>query len=215
MSSSGKKAPDDWGSLDEAVMAAHSMFRKGKREESCRFLAQHEEQALSHGAPDEASTYASIRGSYLVAMGRDSDALEAYLEAERFSEGAAHSVLTTARHLLSGMKQPDKALARADEVLALEDISYAMRLQAHAVRGLAFLDLDQPEDASEVLELIFEGLEQLPAKFCNLMLVEGFLRRGFKLESCRRYLDLFESKATAEGSSRTLKEIARVRRFLP
>ena len=197
--------------LDEAVMAAHAMFRKGKRERACWFLAQKRDEALSSDSSDAASTYASIRGSYLVAMGRDGDALEAYLEAERLSENEAHSLLRTARLLIT-LKQPEKALERANAVLACEANTY--HLAAHGTRGLALLALDQPEKASEELKTIFQGIDQLPSRSCNLMLVEALSRKQLVPELCQRYLDAVESKAIEEGEDRVLKRVLKIKALL-
>jgi tetratricopeptide (TPR) repeat protein len=198
--------------LDEAVMAAHAMFRKGKREEACYFLARKRDEAVSSGALGEASTYASIRGSYLVAMRRDSDALEAYMEAERLSEDEADSLLRTARHLIVGMKQPTQALERADAILAFEDNSY--HLTAHEIRGLALLALDQPEEASKELQTVFLGIDQLPSQSCDLILVEALSQKHLEPELCQRYLDAVETKAREEEEDRVLKRVLKIKALL-
>lgn len=214
MSISNERPPD---SFEAPLRAAHALMRQRRGEDACRFLAQARDEALSSGLLDDAALFSSVRGSYLVAMGRDSEALEAYLEAERLSKGDAYSRLRTARHLVSGMKQPGEALKKVSTVLEAPPEGSAVRHEIHAIRGLAFLGLDQPEQAIEELQVLCSEASppQLPSVSWDLTLVEEFLHRHLAPQLCQRYLELVESKAKKEGETRVLERALQLKSTLP
>lgn len=204
-------------SFEEPLRIAHSLMRQRKGEEACCFLLQAEERALSSGMPDDAALYSSVRGSYLVAMGRDASALEAYLGAERLSGGNTHYRLGTARHLVSAMARPEQALEIVDEVLKSETKSQSVRQEAHSIRGLAFLALEQSDRAIEELQAIslMLSLAAQPALSCDLTLVEELIRQRVAPRSCRSYLELVESIARENREERVLDNVLRLHAFLP
>ncbi len=134
--------------------------------------------------------FASVRGSHLVALGRDREALEAYLEAERISGGNVYQRLTTARHLLHGMDQPTQALEIVAEVLETRPKDVAVRHECRAIQGLVLLFLGQIDRAVKSLVLMCSELasRQLPCLSCNLTLVEELSRRPLAVAACERYL---------------------------
>lgn len=214
MSNPSERSPD---SFEQPLMVAHSLMRQKRGAEACRFLRQAVKQALSDGMSDDAALYSSVRGSYLVAMGRDAEALEAYLQAEQLSGGNTHYSLGAARHLASAMDRPGQALEIVDAILSSETESPSVRQEAHAIRGLAFLGLDQPEQAIKELQAIRLALSQLPlpALSCDLTLVEELSRQHLAPNYCRQYLRLVESVARENREGRILDQLVRLHTLLP
>ena len=219
MCASSDRLPD---SFEEPLRAAHALMRQRKGEEACRFLLQAKEHALSEGAAGDAALYSSVRGSYLVAMGRDGEALAAYEEAGQISEDNAHYQLTTARHLVVAMGEADKALeivnsmtefVSEDPEVSESEIA-AIHREAHVIRGLAFLTLDQPEKAITELDAICFDSAQPPSLARDLTLVEEFLRRRLAPALCSRYLDLVEAKAQEEEEYPVLAKVVGLKEVL-
>jgi hypothetical protein len=191
-------------------------MRMRQGDEACQLLADAIERAVSGEAPDNAALFSSVRGSYLMALGRDDDALDAYLEAERLSGGEVYYQLTTARHLVTGVDQPERALQRVDPLVVAPSDDPGVRQQAPAIRGMARLSLNQPDAAIEELAAISSELPaKLPAVSLDLTLVEGLAHRGLGVEVCRRYLSLVESKANEDGEIRVLAKVADIQSLLP
>jgi len=213
---------DPSDSFEEPLRTAHALMRQRKGEEACRFLSRAKEDALSSGANDNAALFSSVRGSYLMAMGFDEEALRAYREAERLSGNDVHYRLTTARHLIVAMDRPAEALEIASAVVGFESEDpavsesevAAIRREARAIRGLALLGLDQPEKAIEELQALCSPA-QLPSLSWDLTLVEELSRRQLAPGSCRRYLDLVESKAREESEARVLEKVLEIKALLP
>jgi tetratricopeptide (TPR) repeat protein len=210
MSNTPQRPPD---SFEEPLMAAYTLFRKGKREEACRFLARKRDEEVTSGAREDAALYASVRGSYLVAMGRDSDALEAYLEAEELSNHESHCLLRTARHLLS-MNQPERALEKANVVMASTAADHGEIQEVNVIRGLAFLGLGLPKKAINELQTIVSHVDHLASQSCDLMFVEALCQKNLEPELCQRYLDVVESKAREDGEERVLKRVLKSKELL-
>ncbi|NJO21271.1 MAG: hypothetical protein HC838_16190 [Spirulinaceae cyanobacterium RM2_2_10] len=193
------------------------MHRTGKGEEANSSFGPGTEIALASGMLDEAVLYASVNGSFLVAMGRDTEALDAYLVAENLSDGDAHSRLRTARHLLSGMKQPVEALAKVNAVLESPAIdNLLVHLEARSIRGLALLALNQNDEV--VAELRAACLEVSSANLASisldLTLVEELSRKHLATDLCCHYLELVKSKALEEGERSILKKVREINSFL-
>lgn len=203
-------------SFEEPLRAAYVLMREGQGEEACRFLAQAREHALSGGMLDDAALYSSVRGSYLAAMGHDSDALEAYLEAERLSDSDPHSCLITTRHLVSCMEQPGKALEKVDAILESSSVGSAVRQAARAIRGLALLALDQSEKALEELRKMCSELPSalLPSRSCDLTLVEALVRKNLAPSLCSLYLESVELRAGEEREARVLKKVLELKSYI-
>ncbi len=202
--------------FEQPLATAHSLMRQGKGEDACRLLFRARDRAVSSGDSTEACLFASVRGSYLVAMDRNREALNAYLEAEGFSDGQANQKLTTARHLLYGMSQPAKALAKVDEVLESSPNTAAVDQECRAVQGLGLLFLGRPEEAIAALEVMISELPsaQLPSLSCDLTLVEELARRRLAVAECSSYLDLVETKAGIEREKRVLDHVLRLKALL-
>jgi len=202
-------------------MAAHALMRRQKGEEACRLLFRSKEDAQSRGANREAALFSSVRGSYLAALGRNEEALDAYLEAEQLSEDSVHDRLITARHLVGAMDRPDQALEavnaavsfRSDDPAVSDSEVTAILAEALSIRGLAFLRLGQPEKAVQELEALHSMLSSpgLPSLSCDLTLVEELSRRRLAPRLCRRYLQLVEARAREEKERRVLERVLAVK----
>jgi hypothetical protein len=191
-------------------------MRKRKGDEACRLLADATEHAISGEVLDNASLFSSVRGSYLVALGRDDEALDAYLEAERLSDGEVYHQLITARHMVTGMGQPERALKKVDPLVVAPSNDPGVRQQARAIRGMALLSLDQPDAAIDELEAICAELgARLPAVSLDLTLAEELVRNEVGVEICRRYLSLVQSKAQEEDEARVLAKVTELQGLLP
>jgi tetratricopeptide (TPR) repeat protein len=191
-------------------------MRKREGDEACQLLADATERAISGEAPDNAALFSSVRGSYLMALGRDDEALDAYLEAERLSGGEVYYQLATARHLVTGVNQPERALKKVDPLVAAPSDDPGVRQQARAIRGMALLSLNQPDAAIDELEAICTELPaRLAAVSLDLTLVEGLAQRGVGVEVCQRYLSFVESKAKEDGEARVLAKVAELQGVLP
>ena len=184
-------------------------MRLNRSEDACRLLARARDRAGAIGDSTEACLFASVRGSYLAAMDRHHDALDAYREAERISAGDPHQQLTTARHLLHGMSRPADALAKVDEVLESHHHTAAIRQECRAIQGLSRLSLGQSEEAVAALTAMSAELSsaQLPSLSCDLTLVEELARGRLAVAECRIYLDLVESRAEDDRDDRTLDRV--------
>jgi len=198
--------------FEKVLRAAHALMRRKEGEEACQVLARAKEEALARKDLDEAALYSSVRGSYLVAMGRDEEASEAYSQAEAMSQGNPHYQLTTARHLVSAMSQPGIALQKVDSALDQLDQTAgnaALSQDARAVRGLALLALGEPEKATIELSTMHRLLAEtdLPSLSCDLTLVEALCRQPSARRICSRYLKLVEARARNEGETRVLNKI--------
>ena len=187
--------------------ATRLLMRKGQREQACRLLAEARDRAAAEENIDEAALYASVRGSYLVAMGLEKEAQESYRDAERFSNGNAK--LISARHLIYGMGRPREGLAKAEEILANQLTEPAQRQEARAIQGLARLALDQAQEAIKSLaELLSDLLEtRIPASSTDLTLVEELAKRHMAADLCRAYLDLVEERAREDQDQGALHRI--------
>jgi len=216
-----QRAPDNF---EEPLRAAHDLVRNGKREEACRFLLQHKERAESTGDLDDAALYSSVRGSYLVIIGADEEALEAYREAERLSGHDVHYQLTVARHLVQAMLQPRQALESVNALVKYDsdnpEVSEseiaAVRQEAHVIRGLSFLALGRPkgaiEELREVKHIVARGV--LHPLSCDLTLVEELIRRHLVPRVCMEYLELVGAKARAASEERVLQKVDELRELV-
>lgn len=211
MNTPSERPPD---AFESTLEAAHSLMRRKEGDEACRLLADAVERAVSSEALDHASLFSSVRGSYLVALGRNDEALAAYLEAERHSERDIYDQLTTARHLVVAMDQPKRALEKVNPLMeAIQDP--AARQAARAIRGIALISLDQQEAAIQELKAMHtETPAELPALSRDLTLAEVLLRNSLGAEVCRRYLALVESKAQEDGEARVLAKVAEIQSHL-
>jgi tetratricopeptide (TPR) repeat protein len=212
MSTSSERPPD---AFESTLEAAHSLMRRKEGDEACRLLADAAERAISSDALAHASLFSSVRGSYLVALGRNDEALAAYLEAERHSESDIYDQLITARHLVVGMNQPKRALEKVNPLMdSIQDP--AAHQAARAIRGIALVSLDQPDAAIDEMEAICEEFPVgLPAVSLDLTLVEVLAHAGVATDVCRRYLSLVESKAKQDDDSHVLARVAELQDLLP
>ena len=212
MGAPSEQSPDSFESI---LAAAHALMRKREGEEACQLLANATERAISSEAPDYAALFSSVRGSYLIALGRDEEALDAYLEAERLSGGEVYHQLTTARHLVTGVNQPERALTKVDPLVVAPSDDPGVRQQARAIRGMALLSLDRPHAAIDELAAICTELPaRLAAVSLDLTLVEELAQRGLGVEVCQRYLSFVESMANADGEARVLAKVAELQGIL-
>lgn len=202
--------------FEHPLATAHLLMRQGQGEEACQVLVRARDHAVSRGDSTEACLFASVRGSYLAAMGRDREGLDAYLEAENISGGGASQKLTTARHLLYGMCQPAKALARIDEVLESRPNNAVIYHECHAIQGLSLLFLGRSDKVIETLEAMRLELSsnQLPSLSCDLTLVEELTKRRLALDECRQYVELVEAQAESEGEKRVLDRVSDLKAHL-
>jgi tetratricopeptide (TPR) repeat protein len=208
----GEQSPD---SFESTLAAAHALMRRREGDEACRLLADATERAITGETLDKASLFSSVRGSYLVALGRDDEALDAYLEAERLSGGEVYYQLTTARHMVTGVGQPERALEKVDPLVVAPSDDPGVRQQARAIRGMALLSLGQSEAAIDELEAICAELPpRLPAVSLDLTLVEALVRNDLGVEVCWRYLSLVESKAQEDGETRVLAKVTELQGLL-
>jgi hypothetical protein len=165
---------------------------------------------------EDAALFASVRGSYRMAMGQDRAALDAYRAAQRLSGNDPHYQLSIARHLAMRLQEPAEALETVNGLLKGKPASTALRLEARAVRGLALLSLNRGEEAIEELREIplDHGFAELPSLSCDLTLVEELSRKKLAMDLCRHYLDVVESKARAEKETRVHAAVQKVRAVL-
>ena len=218
MPTSRNRSPD---SFEEPLSIAHKLMRKKKGAEACDYLLQAQSQAVSRGMTEDAALYASVRGSYLMAMGQNEDALGAYRAAERLSGNDPHYQLSTARHLVGAMGRPSQALEatnaavsfQSDDPAVSDSQVAAIQAEALSIRGLAFLGLGQPEKAVQELEALLSTLSSsgLPALSCDLTLVEEVSRHCLAPNLVQRYLELVEARARAEKESRVLERVLAVK----
>ena len=201
-------------SFEPILRNAHALMRAKKGDRACELLADAASQAVTRDDLEDAALFTSVRGSYLVALGRDEAALQAYLEAEKLGEGQAHYQLTTARHLIFGMKRPEDALAKVNELDSTR-CSQSERLIARSLRGTAHLHLGKQKLATAELKAMLEETPPgLPSISHDLILVEMLLREPLAHEVCRRYLSLVETKAEKEGEDSILGRVRELKSML-
>jgi hypothetical protein len=199
--------------FSEILDASRVLMRKGRKEEACRLLAEARDRAASEGQPAEAALYSSVRGSYLVAMGRDSEAQESYRDAERFSNGEASDKLISARHLIYGLKRPEEGLSKAGEVLEATTVGTTVWQEATAIQGIARIAMNQPGEAVNCLKTLLARLRstQIRASGCDLLLVDELLKQQQAGELCRAYISLAESRAREAQDHEVLARILAIK----
>lgn len=202
--------------LESTIKGAHALVRRGRGVDACRLLAKAADRAISINALDEAAVLSNIRGSYLVALGRDDEALQAYQKAEELSPENFQFTLATARHLIFGMKRPADALNKAAAILEKATGGSVEKHEARVVRGLAFLHLDQPSAAINELDAICREIpESQPSISRDLTLVELLLKNNLGAETARRYLTIVEKKAHQEQEVEVLKRAKDLHKIIP
>lgn len=186
----------EWEATDRRVV---ELVRARDREEARRVLRA----AISRAAADApfwAGHFADMLGSLFLAEGRDREALDTYLEAERLDPTEPSRLLRIANCLLYFLNRPAEALQRVDRTLESVDSASWVYLDARGIRGVALLRLGRVEEATRVFEAIIASAERLPATSCDLRLVDELVERRQALSDCRRYLDLVLAKAESEGN---------------
>lgn len=209
-----ERAPDRF---EAPLKAAHELMRAGRGDEACQFLDQAKQKAQAEGSTDDAALYSSVRGSYLAAMGRNEEALEAYQGAEQLSKSDPHYRLTTARHLLWGMSLPSEALELVDAIPDSEIENAGILLEAHAIRGLCHLAQQQEAQAIRELEAVVSLIARRmpPSLSCDLTLVEELARQRIAPDLCRDYLEQVEAQARKEEETRVVSRVAELKSLLP
>lgn len=199
--------------VNEILEATRVLMRKRQQQEACRLLSQERDRAVLEGLPEEAALYSSVRGSYLVAMGRDEEAYEAYRDAEKLSNGDVHDKLLTARHLVFGLGRPEEGFKKAEEVITSETESVIVQHQAHSIQGLARLAMNQPEEAANSLRRLIYAIQSNPAQTSSLdlSLVEELAKDRTATDLCRTYLDLVESRTANSQNSELLSRILSIK----
>lgn len=195
---SRRESPLDaqWEATDERVV---ELVRSHKRAEARQLLKAAISGAASE-APFWAGHFAGILGSLFLADGRDSEALDSYLEAERLDPTDSSRPLRTANCLLYFLNRPAEALQRVDSILNSVDERSWVYFDARGIRGVALLKLGRVDEARRVFEVIVASAARLPATSCDLRLVDELVDRRQQLPECRRYLELVLAKAEAEDN---------------
>ena len=205
-------APGD--SFEPILAKAHALMRSKRGEEACIMLAEALEQARGSGDMEGAALFSSVRGSYLRALGRHAEALDAYLEAETLSGGESQYRISAARHMVFGVNQPERAIEKLSPLIKASQSS-VLRQEAHSLRGIAFLALGKPREAVEELEGISTELGVREAPWSrDLSLAELLVRNSLGVKACKRYLSLIAARAAAEGEAPVLDKIRGLARLL-
>lgn len=196
-----------------AFHRANALWAQGRREDALSQLGSARDRYSARKDLETAAFFSSLLGSFRSICGEESRALEEHRRAVDLDPTNAHWHTTLAEHLLSvGRVEP--ALEEVQQCLQL--ISADERSTYHAAKaleGFCLLKLGKIEAAIAAFRAatVPKLLEGLPARSCDLRLLEALSEKELESTRCEEYLELVISRAESEQESEVRRWAERIR----
>ncbi|MDQ6802411.1 MAG: hypothetical protein M3041_16475 [Acidobacteriota bacterium] len=180
----------------------HPLILARKFDEACTLVTRRRDEALADFQTELAASLSSFLSTCLTMTRRDGEALIAAETAETLDPSSVEAKMSSAHVLLNFIGDPERARAKAEQLMQMVPAGDPLRYGVLALFGTALARSGDVQAAVAVFHEMtspemLSGLRSADnVGAFDLQVVNELVRAGVAKEECRRYLEVVRSVPT-------------------